>query len=445
MPLLYLVCTVALFQETFLSLMGLTGITLFLARSLVDALSLIVFAYAVFRNTLERRAFNLSGTNYEKVFFAFLIYSVVISIITQSSSLGVNAAEIFVLNRFIFIALTVPLLASSEKDVQRLMLFVWAMILLQLLIGAVQFIGGPPVIDIFRPNDYSNVMAGTDRSFTSNRGLDRSMLIGTVGDFISFAYVMCFGVLLLLAKKVLRIRDIVALTAFLSFVFLSGSRTIFLCTFTIIVLTLLYRMPLHWRLFSFSGIFIVTIPLIGILFDVAAAMEYQGTSFWALFRPELLSSLMNQRLGHALLYLPKFLTDPNSFFGLSPDRFYVADYVNQVYTSELPYRFLYSFADTVEDFYPSALISYYGIFGASIFYLMQLKLFTHAVKTSSDQNEVLAQTSRLVLLLIITLNLLSFGNQSFENRGLSLLFWITIGAYNSLLILRRKTDSVSQI
>ena len=437
MPLLYSLCFIAIFQETVLGIVGLSGAALFFSRSVIDILSIVVFSYAVLRNTLERRPFQLSGTNYEKFFFAFFLYSIAISLVNWKSSLGINIAEIVVLNRFVFLALSVPLLVSDERDIGKLLSFIWVMIFIQMGIGTVQAVGGSTVIDFFRPNDYSNIMAGTERSFTSNRGLDRNMLIGTLGDFISFAYVLAFGVILLLTKASLRARDLILLVLLLALIFLSGTRTVFLCALFVAIVYLIYRIPRRWRLLAVTCCIIGGASIIAVLLEIAANMEYIGTSFWALLRPELLSGLMNQRLGHLVLYLPLFITDPQAIIGLSPDRFYVANYVNQTYGFDLPYRFLYSFTDTLEDFYPSALISYYGLIGASLFYMAQFQLLKSALVSRSDSNETLARISRMVLLLIIATNLLSLGNQSFENRGLSLMLWMTIGAYSSLLIFKR--------
>ncbi len=439
MYFLYLLIVTALFQEAALGITGVSGPGLFFLRATVDILFVVVFIYAVTRSTVEKTTWRLSGTGYEKFFFIFLSYSIVISLISTQSSLGVNVAEILVLNRFVFLALIIPMIVNTEKRILRLQKFIWVMVLLQAFIGLAQLLGGEPVLQLFTPSDYSNVLSGSDRSFTSGRGYDRQMLIGTVGDFISFGYVLAFGLLMQMSQRRIAVREYLWILALLLMIFFAGSRTIFLCATATLAAYTFFSLSQKGRFIFSLVILAVMTPVLLALYELAIRSEYVGTSLLALFRPEFLEVVMNQRLGHALLYLPKFIFDTNVIFGLSPDKYFAAAYATAKFGNELPYVFLATFAETLEDFYPVALITYYGLVGSGVFYFFHYKIFIAAWRDKSSQIDSLYLTSRQVLLALALAHFFSLGNQSLENRSWALLLWISVGLYVSSRRISRAT------
>ena len=438
MYFLYFVILVAMFQEALFGSLGLSGVTLFLMRALVDMLSMLIFLYAFFRNIAEGRPFPISGIGYERFFVLFLIYSIFISAISINSNLGANFAEILVLNRFVFIAITIPFIATSTQKVERLLKFLWIMVVLQIALGVIQAIGGPSVVEFFKPNDYDNVLAGSERSFTSNRGIDRRMLIGTLGDFISYGYILFFGLLLLISKAV-NIKYSKVLTIFiLAMIFLAGSRIIFLASLLTCFVYMYTRMRRRNKIVVlFLLIFLMPPALISML-ELAAGVEFEYNSFLSLFKPEFVQALMNQRLGHLVLYLPELLKDPIVIVGLSPDKLLVESYAVEKYGDVLPYVLLATFSGTLEDFYPAALISYYGLIGSFLFYSMYYRIM-RAAWADKRGSSLLATMSRSILLMGFAIHALSLGNQSFENRGLSLVFWVCIGLYSSLRMISMRS------
>lgn len=427
-----------MFQEAVFGSLGLSGVTLFLMRALVDMLSILIFLYAFFRNIVEARPFPISGIGYERFFILFLIYSIFISAISINSNLGANFAEILVLNRFVFIAITIPFIATSTQKVERLLKFLWIMVVLQIALGAIQAIGGPSVIEFFKPNDYNNLLAGSERSFTSNRGIDRRMLIGSLGDFISYGYILFFGLLLLISKAV-NIKYSKVLTIFiLAMIFLAGSRIVFLASLLTCLVYIYLRMRRRNKIVVvFLLIFLMPPALISML-ELAAGVEFKYNSFLSLFKPEFVQALMNQRLGHLVLYLPELLKDPIVIVGLSPDKLLVETYAVEKHGDVLPYVLLATFSGTLEDFYPAALISYYGLIGSFLFYGMYYRIMRTAWADRSGSS-LLATMSRSILLMGFAMHALSLGNQSFENRGLSLVFWVCIGLYSSLRMISMRS------
>ena len=435
MYFLYFIISIAILQEALFGFLGLTGTPLFFMRAIADQLSVLIFFYAILRNLSDRIPLTIGGTGYEKLFFIFFGYSVSISIFTAQSNLGTNLAEIIVLNRFVFLAMTIPMIANTHIKLERLLRFMWLMIAIQATIGVVQKLGGAQVVDFFRPNDYLNVMTGSERSFTSNRGLNRQMLIGTVGDFITFGYLMFVGIIMLLSQRIFATKTSILLICLLALIFFSGSRTIFLGALLVTIVYLFNRISARWRLLAVCSTAAALPWALSLIIQMSAGVEFEYSTFLALFRPEFIESLMQQRLGHALLYLPNLVEDPVAIFGLSPDRVFATEYVLKTFGSVLPSLFMATFIDTLEDFYPAALITYYGLVGSTLFYAMYFRIVRPAWQDRLHQDPLVARLARITLLLIFSTHLLSLGNQSFENRGLSLMLWLSVGMYMSIRII----------
>lgn len=406
---------------------------MFLARSLVDLSSILLLGMAVAAAIIQSRPFMLSGLRYERPYMLFFCYAIAISIFSTQANLATSGSEIFVLNRFVFLAMALPYVVNSERKVHKLTRFLFALIILQAAIGMLQLIGGQTVIDLFRPNDYSNVLTGDSRSFTSNRGLSRNMLIGSMGDFISFGYMMLLGMIFAIARLKRGTGTFALLLLFLTLIFFSGSRTIFLAALVLLALYVFSRARLIWRV-AMVLITLVVVPIgFAILTQLAAAVRFEYTNFLSLFSTQMISALMNQRLGHLFLYLPTLLGDPMVLIGFSPDRSLIERYIFENYSQQLPYTYLATFYYTLEDFYPIALLSYYGLIGTALFYLAQYRIFAGAKSDRTSDSPVLAQAATIVFWAIIGINILSLGNQSFENRGLSFMFWTSVGLYASAI------------
>lgn len=428
-----------MYQEAAFGILGLSGIALFLMRALADMLSILVFAYVVIRNIVEHRPFPVSGIGYERFFFLFLVYSVFISVLSLNSGLGTNFSEILVLNRFVFLAISIPFIVTTVRKVERLINFLWVMVIIQLLLGLAQAIAGEAVVEFFKPNDYSNFIAGSERSFTSNRGIERRMLIGSLGDFISYGYILFFGLILLMSRATdFKYRRFLSLLM-LVMIFLAGSRIIFLASLLVWFTYLFIHMTLRGKLATLFSLTVLLPPVLFLMLKTAAGIEFEYNSFLSLFKPEFIQALMSQRLGHLLLYLPQFFSDPVVVIGLSPDKSLVEAYAIEKYGDVLPYIFLATFAGTLEDFYPAALISYYGLIGSALFYAIYFLIMRAAWVDRLSSFSLLSRMSHTILLLGFSMHALSLGNQSFENRGLSLVFWISVGLYSCVHMISKRS------
>ena len=215
--------------------------------------------------------------------------------------------------------MSIPFIVNSVSNVERLIKFLWVMVVVQVLLGVAQAIGGGAVLDVFKPNDYSNFIAGSDRSFTSNRGIDRRMLIGSLGDFISYGYILFFGLILLMSRVTAFKYSSFFSLFMLIMIFLAGSRIIFLASLLVWFTYLFIQMTLRGKLATLFSLTVLLPPTLLLMLETAAGVQFEYNSFVSLFKPEFIQALMSQRLGHLLLYLPEFFSDPIVIIGLSPD------------------------------------------------------------------------------------------------------------------------------
>ena len=133
-----------------------------------------------------------------------------------------------------------------------------------------------------------------------------------------------------------------------------------------------------------------------------------------------------------LAALPQFFSDPMVIIGLSPD---VLTYATKIWI--LP-SVSATFAGTWRTS-SSALISYYGLIGSALFYLIYFLIIRAAWVDRLSSFSLLSKMSYTILLLGFAMHALSLGNQSFENRGLSLVFWISVGLYSCLHMISKRS------
>jgi hypothetical protein len=443
MYLIMFLCLLVFTQETLYSVIGLSGGILFVARATADLLSISLLLFFVIRRTAEGKTIPLSGIGYERIFLAFLLYSLTISFLVTRSNLFVNLSEVLVLNRFVFLAMAIPLFITSRAQIEKIMRFIWLMIVVQIIFGMLQAVGGPAIIERFAPSDYTNFLSGVERSFTSNRELSRRMLIGSMGDFISFGYVLLFGVVLWISSGKHGLWTPIILGLMLVLIFLSGSRAIFLVGF----LTASFYLLRNSRVIVRTLFILALIPAIPYgyitLVSNATSVEFDYSNFISIFSSQFVENLLNQRLGLVVFFLPELFLDPAILTGLSPDREYVTNYSFEHFDS-VPYILNAVMVDVLEDFYLAALLAYYGIFGTILFYMIQYRIFAKAYSTRNSTEPLLRRMSYLVMYGVFVVNFLSFANQSFENRGLSFLIWSFIGLYAVALRLHARDQRTEE-
>lgn len=249
------------------------------------------------------------------------------------------------------------------------------------------------------------------------------MLIGSVGDFISFGYIVAILIFITLASSLNIDSRLVVAILLLAVLYFGGSRMIFLGTFVLTMGYFARAYSMQRRtilILALSFFFLIAVEF---FLQSGVGAEYDYDDFAALFSPLFIQSLLNQRLGIIVYLLPEVLASPRVIFGFSPDRFYFADYVWAEFLS-VPTNLVLVLPGILEDVYIAALLVYYGVVGLAIIVLVYARVCRVCLFNLRRGAEDLAI---LGLLLLIAGVFFSFANQVYENRVFSFYFWLVMG------------------
>lgn len=420
-------------HELFLRYIGASGTSLFLLRQWPDFLTVLLLL-TVFLYRATQTSLSLRHTSLIPWVFFFAIYSIGLTLVIQDNSNAIAFSNMFVLLRFTSIFWAIVLIEPSSREMARVVYLIAISVTVQAFLGWAQFFMGGAFLEAFKPADYASIVDGLERSFTTNRAIDRRILIGSMGDFISFSYFIAIGIFVTFMSPNRSWRTAVRLIMLYSVLFLAGSRTVFLCAVVAPLAFWAWKSSLERRLFYT----VVSPPLIVIVFfflqSFVGSAEYDYDTFAAIFSPRILESLMNQRLGVVVFIVPEYIASNDFLLGLSPDFVYAVDHISSEYRS-VPQILLATLTGTIEDLYLVCLFLYYGLIGFSLLVIIFATLWkTCRAVYYSDMRII----GGLGILLLISSIFFNVGNQAFENRAFSFYFWLIMGLNGSLLYRRRR-------
>lgn len=360
------------------------------------------------------------------IILLFILWAVFISVMNTASNLAVNLAEIYSLVRFALLIPLVHMLNPTQKQISQAVRVISIVVGIQVAFGVVQFLGGIPVRDILAAKSYTNTFAGTEKLFTGTKFEDSNDLMGTLGDTISYAYIISVGIILAYHSRLAPKRRNVFLAILCMLLFLSGSRAAFMAVIMVITIDWTFNTSLKKkiiRLYLGAGVF--TLTLYGLI-SYAATLDFEYGNFFSIFSSDIIAVLLNQRLGVLIYFAPELIASGDFILGLSPDRFYIANYATMHYEN-IPTMILLVFENVFEDIYWVALLSYYGLIGLSlwisgIFFAYREINFAQKEFPESANKTLWSTTTSIILLSFI----FAFFNQAFESRSFAFLFWLLI-------------------
>lgn len=422
-------------QEFLLKWLPVGDSVFFFLRQVPDFLLLALFLVLAVRRIIHNGTFKIIGRGLDLYVGAFVLWAFAISVFTPGSDFSVNFSEIYTLLRYSVLVYCIQLLEPSDEQIKLLLHWILVSVLLQVAIGFLQYFGGISVRDFLAARDYSSAISGVEKVFTGAREEGKNNLMGTMGDNINFAYLMSIGVFVCAAIVDRKVMKLVLITMFFVMLLFSGSRTIFVSTALVYLSYLIWLRNVGVRNILIVSFALFLAALFLILRDVALTMEYDYSSFWALFRSEIMINLMNQRLGMFVFFLPELVLNGDFIFGLSPDRYYIAEIATHQYES-VPLILLAVFDKVFEDFYWVALLAYYGLIGLSLWVLFFVKVGLHVKPLLRVDSKTARNVGFVVVMLLILTIPLNMANQAFESRYFSFYLWLFIGL---AVFLRRRS------
>lgn len=380
----------------------------------------------------KRRNFRGIGYGLDFLLVGFLLWLALSTILANNAAGPFLNLDSFVallnikaLIRFLaifYLVARVDWTAEKYRKVRNAFLIVVA---LQAFIGVLQLVIGRPALEFFSPRTLVDVF-GANRDAFVDRERDEVEIFGTFRNTISYAYLMMVGAIVVLVSKfrigLLDHRVIAGLL--LPFVFLSGSRAVFLLA---AMIYLSYFVKFEIGRLSKSTIYslaLLSIVLVTSIYFYLLSLElsYKPGSFGFVFTPGYIEAAMNGRLGVMVLVLPKLMSSPQFLFGFGADKALIVDYTIQT-ANIANYALIVTLDKTLEDVYWVAMLLYFGLIGTAIFVLFFIKIYGRIsiiAKQDAGWISEAAEIARLLLLLSIPLN---FVNQAFEVQIFSLALW----------------------
>ncbi len=395
--------------------------------------------YWLFAITLVRylaRGVLLPHTPLDLPLLVFVIVGIVSMVANQALSLN-SFIEFRSLLRYVvlfYVASSIPL---REKQARILIIAILAAGGLQLLAGSLQAMNVPGIEVILAPRGLDINLDGRTRFAQILSGTrEIGSIYGTMGDTVLLGTFLLPILALALSFKSRRpgFRFLVA-PLFIALITLTFSRAAILGASLLIWLFFYYRFgftrvlasSLIGLLLVGSVLFLVSPPTFDQPYKNPTRVAQSALEdFVAVFSRDYLARARLQRLG-LLVDTPSALLHTSAVIGLGPDRTNVIAKLNALrFRKPIP-EFSWR-VQGFEDVYWIALLSYYGVVGATLWLVILITLLSTAFII--HRRGRWATTKQLALatacLVPVTMVLLFF-NQVLEFRGFAFLFWLIPG------------------
>lgn len=399
-------------------------------RQIPDALVIVAAGIAVGARTFQTTRFHLIGRGAD-VLLVFFVLSAYSSVLLQGGSLLEATLNLKALLRYVLVVYTLVNVPMDRETATTIFRVVYASVLIQLVVSAIQLVGPMEVDSIFLPRIEDEEVAGTQLGSTALKEAERGYIFGTMTNTISYGGFLLVGLgtyLTQFRRKNIPIRYwvVVGLALFLSF--MSGSRAV---TIAVILLTAAHQYILgRLKRLTLIGLFLT--PLI-IPLSMVVSVGLTDTYFFEIFSQQYIDKAMEQRLGVILLVLPYFVSSLGSLdilFGLSADRQILDQVITDMF--DVPLLLVQEIA-TIEDVYWAALLVYYGVVGFGLlggFFWAVLRRVQTIYRWAEDATA--KRVAQIALLLFVVAIPLNFLGQFFEVRQFSFYLWMFVGMSISL-------------
>lgn len=407
-----------------------------LLRQIPDLLVGLVALHAWLRHCYRQGPrLPLIGGLADPAILAFIALAA-LAIAVNGASLAHSFANLKALLRYVLLVYVVLMLRPTEREARRFWLALAAGVVIQMLFGAAQWIGGIGVRDLLAAREVQEQVASFTLRFTGARFQGVNDLMGTQGNTINYALFLIVG---LAAWTAERGRDVAAHTLgtllLLLFIYLTGSRAALLTALLVVLMGQLFAHG-HGRFMLFSA----AAAILAADYLLASGLSSDPSNLTHIFTRDYLAMAMNQRLGIVALVLPGFLLSRSLWLGLGPDEEAVAGFV-AASLPEVPRILLAVLPQVVEDVYWIALLFYYGLGGLLLFGAFYLAVAKRIGRLSREEGGLAGRYASLALLLLVAGVPLNLFNQAFEMRQFAFYLWMSVGL--ALALARNKEPSHS--
>jgi len=441
MPLIYILGFYLPLEELILKWLPVGDQAYLLLRQLIDFVVFSMFALLALRRVFTGRSIPVIGGSCDILLCIFIACAALTSLLNHAD-VALSIANIKALLRYILLIYIILMLDPTERQINRLLRWIAAAVIGQMIFGLFQFAGGFAARDFLAARDVSDTVAGITMDFTGDRFEDINDLMGTMGNTIAFGMFLLVGISMwLVAHRLGGLKYWLGFCVLFLAIYLTGSRSV--------ILSALFLLLVDYGLvFSFGKLsrrLLLLIPLaIPLLFLSEYLIDTENhKSFSYIFTSDYIQEALNQRLGILVYIGPQISISPHSLLGYSPDKFVFIDFVH-AHLTMVPQILVDVLEYVIEDVYWVALFIYYGWIGLIIWGLFLFNIWKKLafIKEQSMSSTLLRLSSMTILLLIVSIPL-NFLNQAFEVRAFSFYLWLICGL--TLAFYRREKRDMDEI
>jgi len=345
------------FEEFILKWLPVSDQLYLLMRQIPDLMVMSMAAVLLANRLLAGKTVPIIGGRVDVCLALFVCWAFMTILLNPDANVLTNILNIKALLRYILLIYILLLLNPSHMEIKSLFKWLGCAILIQVLIGVFQFLGGTSARDFLAARHVSEGIGSAIKTFTGDRFADRNDLMGTMGDNISFGYFIMLGAVLLLFRGLhLSLFQVLGILMLMAMTFLSGSKAIFLTTLMIGCGYGVWR----WGWQRMMLLSFVSLPLVLLMVYLALPADLIASASEA--GEQLLQGMMNSRLGILVYIVPKLLLTPQNIIGFAPDKEHFAEYVAYALPMT-PGILLAVLPHVLEDVYWAAMYIYYGLVG----------------------------------------------------------------------------------
>ncbi|MCY4404701.1 MAG: hypothetical protein OXD54_19200 [Candidatus Poribacteria bacterium] len=430
MTIIYFLTGYFAFEEFILKLLPVSDSVYSYLRFLGEMLIYAAFIKLVCHKLYKGIPFVKTAIDLPVIGFYIVVF---LSMVLNRSPLVGSIYNIRPLARYIILFYLIANSPFSEKRIATLLKIILGVGVLQLFVGAVQWIGGRTAFDFFLPRASTLDVGGFTKEYRLlELGREIGSIYGTLGDTVIYGVFMILILVIFLSRiKRLEYLNILGVVILFMFIARSYSRA---ATFSAILACS------AWFFFQFGWKKTLRLAIaVGLIFSVMLVIvnpfesEYINPrkskvglvgNLTGVFSGSYVRIAQKQRLGALIGNVPTVLVN-KPILGYGADQNTTIDRLNQ---SKRSFLFKILSKKGFKDVYWVAILCFYGLLGLGLFSLIFLRLFLAALDIYKRSISRYSKEIALAMLCLVTVTVfLLFFNRTLEFRGYGFYFWTCAG------------------
>lgn len=428
--IIYFLTGYVAFEEFLLKLLPVSDTVYSLLRFAGELLIYVAFGILICHKLYRGTPF--AKTPIDLPVLGFYIV-VLLSIVVNRSPLMGSLYNVRPLARYIVLFYLIVNSPLSTKRITNLVRIILGIGIIQIGIGAMQWLGGPTIYDLFLPRASTLEVAGFTKEFRLLEiGREIGSIYGTLGDTVIYGVFMIIILAIFLSRiKHLEYLNLLGIGILLLVIARSYSRA---ATFSAMLACV------AWFFFQYGWkktlkLSLTALLIFAVILSILNPFELDYVNprkarvglvgnVTGVFSGSYVRVAQKQRLGALIGNVPTVLAN-KPLLGYGADQNTTIERLNQ---SKRSFLLKILSKKGFKDVYWVAILCFYGVLGLLSFMLIFYRLFTASLKLYQRSANRFTKEMALVMLCLVAVTMfLLFFNRTLEFRGFGFYFWMCAG------------------